>query len=297
VVWLLSALVSFSPLIAVLANNHNLLGLKFSWANSCSKLQALTAILRKPGVKKKPFLVRFISTWQTFFFLNIVISMGTMKCYGCKEVHSFTCSYSVLVYCLTRCVPWTMFSCVLATCTQTHLRLCSFPQAWQVGTHCFTKDCFRLVGISTIVQSCLLCLPTQRPLPARAAAPVDHRGLNLAFNTLFGHFFTGKGLDLVRVFYSLLPQRQRWVERQVGMLLRGNGIVGTGRKKYFDVLVAAAACCAEYVSSKCPSISAERAGRVCHRRNVWRPRRGHRDCRHCEAWHHSSKHYASLRYG
>lgn len=25
---------------------------------------------------------------------------------------------------------------------------------------------------------------------------------------------TGKGLDLVRLFYSLLPQRHRWVEAQ-----------------------------------------------------------------------------------
>jgi len=29
------------------------------------------------------------------------------------------------------------------------------------------------------------------------------------------HATAGKGLDLVRVFYNLLPQRQRWVDRQV----------------------------------------------------------------------------------
>jgi hypothetical protein len=27
---------------------------------------------------------------------------------------------------------------------------------------------------------------------------------------------TGKGLDLVRIFYDLLPQRQRWSEKKVG---------------------------------------------------------------------------------
>ena len=60
----------------------------------------------------------------------------------------------------------------------------------------------------------------------------------------------GKGLDLVRSFYSLLPQRHRWVEAQAGaaefIIDETFGVPGVGS------VVAGAAVRQRYSTAGCP---------------------------------------------